>query len=250
VFFQESSQYIDAEALFDGAAALTPLVIVLDEFALRPLDDEGALPSRDAFVAAASRHGFEITEEVDLTAQATPTMAYFADRLPAYRDRLIGDLGVTAGQVDELIESGARYRARYADGTYGYRLVRLAKHRPAGGRLRPARSASSINSVRNASPTVVEVSHSRELEVAQERERDAKRRIEALEARLEMAERQLAVHLSERAQLIAERDGAVARTRHLEDLLAEHQDRLETLLGSSSWRVTSPMRRLKRKIGD
>jgi cyclopropane fatty-acyl-phospholipid synthase-like methyltransferase len=125
VVFQESSQYIDPEALFERAATLAPMVIVLDEFALAPVGENGGLHSRDEFLDAAARHGFELAEELDLSGQAAPTMAYFADRLPAYRERLIADVDVAPQQVDDLIESGARYRARYADGTYGYRLVRF-----------------------------------------------------------------------------------------------------------------------------
>jgi hypothetical protein len=105
---------------------------------------------------------------------------------------------------------------------------------------------SSVNAVAASTPNVAEVSRSRELEIAHDRERQAKRRLDAVEARLANAERELAVHLAERVQLIAERDGAVARMRHLEDLLAEHQDRLDGLLNSASWRVTEPLRRLKR----
>ena len=127
IFFQESSQYIDSEALFARAAALTRRVLVLDEFALQPLEEEGALRSRTGFLAAAQRNGFTVTEELDLSAKAAPTMAYFTDRIPAYRDRLIADLGLTGQHIDDLVESGARYRARYADGTYGYRLVCLLR---------------------------------------------------------------------------------------------------------------------------
>lgn len=123
VVFQESSQYIDSEALFSRAATLAPHVLVLDEFALRPLNEEGALHSREAFLAAASRHGYALTEELDLSAKAAPTMAYFTDRIPRYRARLIRDLGITSEQIDDLIVSGARYRQRYEDGTYGYRLM-------------------------------------------------------------------------------------------------------------------------------
>jgi cyclopropane fatty-acyl-phospholipid synthase-like methyltransferase len=126
VVFHESSQYVDAAALFARARALTRLVVVLDEFALRDVSGPGALHSRDRFLAEAGRHGFSVIEELDLTAKAAPTMAYFARRLPAARDRLVADLGLAPAQIDELIASGARYRERYADGTYGYRLLRLA----------------------------------------------------------------------------------------------------------------------------
>jgi len=127
VFFQESSQYIDAEALFARAKTLTKNVIVLDEFALRPIDEPGALHSRDAFLAAAARHGFAVIEELDLSAKAAPTMAYFTDRIPQYRQRLMRDLGLTDADIDHLVENGVRYRERYANGTYGYRLIRLRR---------------------------------------------------------------------------------------------------------------------------
>lgn len=129
VFFQESSQYIDARRLFEQAATLTSNVIVLDEFALRPLEDPGALHARAPFLDAAEQHGFAISEELDLSARAAPTMRYFADRIPLFRDRLMADLGLTPAHIEELIVSGARYRERYADGTYGYRLLRFERGR-------------------------------------------------------------------------------------------------------------------------
>jgi hypothetical protein len=123
LLFQESSQYIDSGALFARAAALAPRVIVLDEFARKPLDEEGALHSLAGFVEAASRHGFRVVEELDLSSKAAPTMDYFTDRIPASRERLIADLGITNEQIEHLIENGVKYRARYADGTYGYWLL-------------------------------------------------------------------------------------------------------------------------------
>ncbi len=125
IVFQESSQYIDSEALFARAEALAPRVIVLDEFALQPLDEEGALHSLTGFIEAAGRHGFRVTEELDVSAKAAPTMDYFTNRIPASRDRLIADLGVTNEQIEHLIENGGKYRERYAEGVYGYRLLVL-----------------------------------------------------------------------------------------------------------------------------
>lgn len=124
VFFQESSQYIDAQSLFARARELTAHVIVLDEFALR---EGGTLHRYDAFIAAAGQHGFDKTEELELSQKAPPSIDYFTQRLPRYRDRLIADLGLTSQQVDELIESGEKYRRSYDDGTYGYRLLQFKR---------------------------------------------------------------------------------------------------------------------------
>jgi cyclopropane fatty-acyl-phospholipid synthase-like methyltransferase len=115
ILFQESSQYIDSEALFARAESLAPRVLVIDEFALKPLDEEGALRSLEGFLAAAARHGFRVTEEIDLSAKAAPTMDYFTNRIPQYREKLIADLGITSEQIDNLIENGGKYRARYAE---------------------------------------------------------------------------------------------------------------------------------------
>lgn len=132
IVFQESSQYIDSEALFAKAATLTRRVIVLDEFAMQPLDTPGALRTHASFIDAAKHHGFEITEDLDLSKMAPPTVRYFIKRLPAHRDRLIADLGLTSEQVDELIVSGESYVRRYEDGVYAYRLICAARTRSPG----------------------------------------------------------------------------------------------------------------------
>ena len=124
IVFQESSQYIDSEALFANAATQTPLVIVLDEFAMQPLDTPGALRTHASFLEAARHHGFEIVEDLDLSKMAPPTVRYFIKRLPAHRQRLIADLGLTNEQVDELIANGDTYVSRYEAGIYAYRLIR------------------------------------------------------------------------------------------------------------------------------
>jgi SAM-dependent methyltransferase len=124
VIFQESSQYIDAQTLFAKARELTSHVIVLDEFALRPV---GELHRYDTFIVAAETHGFAKTEELDLSASAPPSIDYFTTRLPRYRDALISDLGLTGQQVDDLIESGRNYRGLYDSGAYGYRLLQFRR---------------------------------------------------------------------------------------------------------------------------
>lgn len=128
IVFQESSQYIEPGALFTRAAALAPAVVVLDEFALRPVEGAGGLHSFANFIDAAAAHGFSVAEEVDVSAQAAPTIDYFLDRLPRYRDRLIADLGLTGQHVDDLVTSGELYARRYAEGVYGYRLLVLRRN--------------------------------------------------------------------------------------------------------------------------
>lgn len=124
VFFQESSQYIGSEALFAKARELTRHVVVLDEFAMR---DEGTLHRYDAFLAAAARHGFEKSEDLDVSEKAPPTMEYFMTRIPRYRDRLVADLGLTSQQVDDLLESGRGYVDFYRRGVYAYRLLQFRR---------------------------------------------------------------------------------------------------------------------------
>jgi SAM-dependent methyltransferase len=124
VFFQESSQYIDSEALFAKARELTRHVVVLDEFAM---GDEGTLHRYNAFVAAAAQHGFAATEDLDVSEKAPPTMEYFMTRIPRYRERLVADLGLTGQQVDDLLESGRSYVDCYRRGLYAYRLLQFRR---------------------------------------------------------------------------------------------------------------------------
>jgi hypothetical protein len=127
VFFQESSQYIGAPALFKRSAELTGLVIVVDEFSLRPLEFEGALHRLDEFKNAAERQGFRLAKEIDISEKVAPTVDYFLARIPRYRPSLVDALGVTPEQLHDLMESGRRYRALYDSGAYGYRLLRFER---------------------------------------------------------------------------------------------------------------------------
>jgi hypothetical protein len=126
LLFQESAQYIDPEVLFSRARELAPRVLVLDEFSLVPGLVDG-LPELAKFEAMAVKHGFDRTEEVDVSAMAAPTVDWMMDRIPRYRDRLLNELGVTDEQIAQLQESGRRYQDRYASGQYGYRILRYAR---------------------------------------------------------------------------------------------------------------------------
>lgn len=128
IVFQESSQYIDSATLFRrvrGLAASGARVVVLDEFALRPVDKPGALHRLDGFLAAAEHEGFRLEKDLDLSRQAMPTIDYFLERIPRYRAGIEKELSVEPAQLDALLESGAGYRELYASGAYGYRLLRF-----------------------------------------------------------------------------------------------------------------------------
>jgi hypothetical protein len=126
LLFQESSQYIDADVLFSRAGELAPHVLVIDEFSLVPGMTDG-LPELKTFEAMATKHGFQRTEEVDVSAMAGPTVNWFMERIPGYRDRLVAELGVTDEQIGQLLESGMRYRSRYESGSYGYRILQYRR---------------------------------------------------------------------------------------------------------------------------
>jgi cyclopropane fatty-acyl-phospholipid synthase-like methyltransferase len=128
IVFQESSQYIDSGELFRKARALaapSSCVVVLDEFAIRPVAIPGALHRLDQFLESAESQGFRREEEIDLSPQAAPTIRYFLDRLPRHRVALVADLGLTLEQLDGLIESGGVYADLYRSGAYVYRLLRF-----------------------------------------------------------------------------------------------------------------------------
>jgi len=128
VLFQEFSQYIDSEALFRKVRALAApgaRVIVLDEFALQPVETPGALHRLDRFLAAAENEGFALDEELDVTRKAAPTIDYFLKRIPRHRAAVEKDLGLDPAQLDGLLESGRGYRELYGSGAYAYRLLRF-----------------------------------------------------------------------------------------------------------------------------
>jgi len=126
IVFQESSQYIDSNTLFANAATIAPRIVVMDEFTTSGHGD-GLHHPLDDFLAAATANGFHVTEQIDLSAKAAPTIAWFTARLPRYRDALLRDLTLNSQQVDDLIAGGARYADAYRSGAYRYLLLDLAR---------------------------------------------------------------------------------------------------------------------------
>jgi SAM-dependent methyltransferase len=126
VLFQESSQYIESGALFRKVSTLSApggRVVVLDEFALRPVEKAGALHRLDLFLEAAAWEGFRLEEDLDVSKQAAPTIDWFLEHIPKRREEVARDLNVTPDQVDALVTSGRVYRELYASGDYRYRLL-------------------------------------------------------------------------------------------------------------------------------
>ncbi|MBI5937510.1 MAG: GNAT family N-acetyltransferase [Betaproteobacteria bacterium] len=139
VLFQESAQYIDLLALFEQTARLLRddgELLILDEIAWRRVAPgaEGLHLAQD-LLAMAKRFGFELVEQEDLSQQAAPTVDYRIAGLAAERARLVADLGVSPAQIDELIAANRRHRERYADGRFGYCLLRFRKARQPRWRL-------------------------------------------------------------------------------------------------------------------
>lgn len=131
LLFQESSQYIESGMLWSRARRLTApggCALVLDEFALLPVERPGALHRLDDFRRAASAGGFVLEEELDFSRQAAPTVDWFLARLPTHRARIERELGVERSRFDALLESGAAYRDLYRSGHYGYRLLQFRRN--------------------------------------------------------------------------------------------------------------------------
>lgn len=135
ILFQESGQYIDDVDLFERASHLLAAhgeIIVMDEFLLRR--DGGAtrnLHYLDHFLRLADRFGFETVTQLDLSAQAAPTVDWLLAETQRHAGLLQRELGVDARQLQGLNASNADYRRHYADGRYGYFLLRFRRvHSP------------------------------------------------------------------------------------------------------------------------
>jgi hypothetical protein len=136
ILFQESGQYIDDIDLFNQADHLlgpAGEIVIMDEFLLRR-DKPG--PERlhylEHFLRLADRFGFTVAVQLDLSAQAAPTLAWLLDAVNRHSATLKVELGISDAQLADLNRSNRDYQDKYASGHYGYYLLRLTRqHRPA-----------------------------------------------------------------------------------------------------------------------
>ncbi|MBE9561314.1 MAG: class I SAM-dependent methyltransferase, partial [Proteobacteria bacterium] len=124
ILLQESAQYLEVLALFNKAhELLTPdgLVFIIDEIALQraETDTSSGLPLVDHTIAQAQRCGFKLTEQVDLSEQATPSVEYLLWVIDKYRTNILADLNLSTQVLDELQTSLQQYQQKYHDGYYG-----------------------------------------------------------------------------------------------------------------------------------
>lgn len=140
LLFQESAQYISPVSIFDAADRLLhdgpSTLVVMDEFALDRRDDtHHGLHSLGAFCALAARRGWTVAKRVDLSQQVRPTLDYLLQGLADFGPRIAGDLKLPPGQLAELAAALRRYRQLYAEGVYGYALLRFERRATPQDRL-------------------------------------------------------------------------------------------------------------------
>ena len=102
-------------------------MLIVDEVGLRRPAGETGLNLLTELVDAAQAQGLRLAEHIDLSAMAAPTVDHILRRTGELRDEMQRDLGVSAAQLDELDRSNELYRAKYADGRYGYALLRFVR---------------------------------------------------------------------------------------------------------------------------
>ena len=142
MLLQESAQYIEPLALFEAADRLLAddaTLVVMDEFALarRGPEDTG-LHRFDAFVALAVRMGWTLDHDEDVSAQAAGTAMAIGRLVERQRAALQRDLKLQPEAIDALLQSTRHYQRQYAEGVFGYRVLRLRR------RARPALRMAAV----------------------------------------------------------------------------------------------------------
>lgn len=131
MLFQESAQYIEPLEIFNQALDLLPIggdILIMDEFSLRREEtgSEG-LHSLHDMIRLAERMGFKLTEQIDLSTMAAPTLAHLLRLTAKFRDSLVSELSLDSESLEKLDESNKNYQRKYADGLFGYVLLKFKK---------------------------------------------------------------------------------------------------------------------------
>ncbi len=131
ILFQESAQYIDAKTIFQKASGLLKQngrIIIMDEVSLRKDSPSGpGLPLLDGYLSLGEQFGFDLQEQLDLTALASPTNDYIHDSVIRNYTRLIQHLDLAPTEIDSLLESIKAYSRKYKERLYGYCLLTFKK---------------------------------------------------------------------------------------------------------------------------
>ncbi len=132
VLLQESAQYILPAALFNKAQHLLVeggIILIADEISLRrtPLNTSEHLPLLTDTLQQAKESGFRLTEQIDLSTQAAPTIDYLLWIIEKHRETLLADLALTQTALDDLLTDQRRYKEKYSEGRFGYTLLSFVK---------------------------------------------------------------------------------------------------------------------------
>ena len=132
ILLQESAQYLNVLALFNKVHDLLTddgLVFITDEIALRRTETDIStdLPLLDYTISQAQRCGFKLTEQVDLSKLAAPSVDYLLRVIDKYRTDILTDLQLKPSELDGLQDSLQKYHQKYLDGRYGYIFLQFTK---------------------------------------------------------------------------------------------------------------------------
>ena len=126
IIFQESSQYIKPDDLFQKSnRLLVPdgRILLVDEFST----GGERLHNMTNFLSVAESNGFQLQNFTDLSRQAAPTVDYILENLTAFHHSLLQDLPVTPEQLEELSRALQLYRQNYSNGTFRYCFFEFRK---------------------------------------------------------------------------------------------------------------------------
>lgn len=142
ILLQESAQYLEALSLFNKAYDLLTadgLILIADEIGLQRTSKYAnyGLPLLKYTLAQAQRCGFDLIEQIDLSAQAAPTVDYLLWVIEKHRTSLLADLDLKPAVLDNLLSAFREYQQKYRDSHYGYVLLSLAKTKQPRWKISP-----------------------------------------------------------------------------------------------------------------